>query len=838
MTIISSLLRFNQLFSLKLTFVALLLSVCSCTQVKKDNNKTAHIISINEIMASNNSGITAQNGKLYDWIEIKNKSDKNVNLKDYKLVLEKTSSKKNNNDQESTTKISWKCPDKELKPGECAIIFASKKSKGDNNKDKDNKAKDNDEEMHANFKLPSEGGKLSILFNDTTLVSSVEYGPLENDQCYRANVKLDSLFEKSYEPTPGFDNDENGFEQYNSAIEHLRQGPLRLWELHSKGHYDNKAWVEIKNVSNNPVNLQDYYLTTSTKDMSRWQLPEVQLQPGEVYLVNSKKGIFKISSSKSVMLTKDSKFVDGICASNAPAGVSVGRVTGKDGLFYFASPTPGEENNAPYYRYIAQQPSFNTKPGVYDKKDGMLLTLDTHGYTVHYTTDGSRPTKESPVYHDSIMINKTTIVRAFCEGDSSHIASNTTFGTFIIDEAHTIPVINITVDKADLYDHNRGIYAEGPGYTPIYPHKGANYWKRWWKNAHVELFDNQGDCDGFSEDCQLAIFGGFSRFLPKKSFKIRFKNANGPSHIFYDLFADGNPIKHKNFVLRSGSQDISGTMIRDEYFTSLMQENSPNLLTQAYRPAALYINGEYFGLYYIREKIDDNYVARHLNVSNDSITIMMSGLYCDQGSKTLYNQLISYVTGHDMSQDEFYNQVKDQFDLEGLIDYKLGEIYSMKVDAGNVRYVYSPDPKGDKKWHVVYYDIDASWGRTSRPMSFYVRMEGDRVVRAVNTLTHNLLKNDNFRQLFLERLSHHMHTTFTYDNVTTKFDNLINTIKPEMKRNCERWASVMSYNSWEKHIADFRNKFKDRDKDVLNGLRHELQITDEENKKYFSDLGF
>ena len=175
MTIISSLSRFNKLFCLKLAFVALLLSVCSCTQVNKKNNKTADIISINEIMASNNSGITAQNGKLYDWIEIKNKSDKNVNLKDYKLVLEKTSSKKNNNDQEATTKISWKCPDKELKPGECAIIFASKKNKGDNNKDKDNKVKNNVEEMHANFKLPSEGGKLSGDSDDEDDYSENEY---------------------------------------------------------------------------------------------------------------------------------------------------------------------------------------------------------------------------------------------------------------------------------------------------------------------------------------------------------------------------------------------------------------------------------------------------------------------------------------------------------------------------------------------------------------------------------------------------------------------------------------------------------------------------------------
>jgi len=453
---------------------------------------------------------------------------------------------------------------------------------------------------------------------------------------------------------------------------------------------------------------------------------------------------------------------------------------------------------------------------------------------------GDNPTSDSPLYSEPIKIGKTTIVRAYCEGDSSTLSSNTAMGTFIIDESHTIAVVNITVNKDDLYNNTRGIYVNGPGYNNQFPHTGANYWKKWWKKAHVELFDNIPGQEGFSADCELAIFGGFSRALAKKSFKIRFKNDKGPSQVTYDYFGNGNPVKLKNFVLRSGSQDISGAMIRDEYFTSLMQENSPNLLTQDYRPVALYINGEYFGLYYIREKIDDDFVARHLDVSNDSVTIMMSGLYCEEGSKAPYNQLISYVKNNDLTQPEHYNYVKDHFDLEGLIDCKLGEIYSGKVDAGNVRYVLSQDPKGDGKWHVVFYDIDACWGclNSPRPVSFHLKLEGTYVVRAVNTLTHYLLENKDFRKLFLERLSHHLHTTFTYGNVTSRFDELIKTITPEMERNCKRWPDVKSYNSWEKHLEKFRSMFKDRDKDMLNSLRKELSITDEENKQYFSDLGF
>lgn len=800
---------------------------------------------INEIMVSNHSGITDSKGKLHDWIEIKNVSNQKASLKGFSVTMEKKSRKEGSKGE--VKKKTWNFPDVEVEPGKCLVVFASKKGKKKSDEDDENDSENDAEnaetkkdgsELHASFKLPSTGAKLSLM-HDTMVVSQVTYNPLESDQCYR-RLGNDTTFETSYEPTPGFDNTREGYEQYNKALEKKRDGALRLWELHSYGHYGGKAWVEIKNVSSQPVALKDYCLATSKKDMSKYQLPDVTLQPGELYVVHSRKGEFKISSSKSVMLTHNGKFVDGLCGSGARLGVSVGRVDGKEGIFYFAEPTPGSENSGAHYRFIAPKPSFDPTAGVYDKDGGMTVTIKGDGYKVHYVVGGGTPSKDSPIYSEPIKIAKTTTIRAICEGDSSTLSSNTAMGTFIIDEPHTLAVINITVDSADLYDKTRGIYVNGPGYTNEYPHYGANYWKRMWKQAHVEYIDNIPGQEGFSVDCELAIFGGFSRALAKKSFKIRFKNDRGPSQVTYDFFGNGNPVKLKNFVLRSGSQDISGAMIRDEYFTSLMQENSPNLLTQAYRPVALYINGEYFGLYYIREKIDDDFVARHLDVSNDSVTIMMSGLYCEGGSKAPYNQLISYIKENDLTKPEHYNYVKDRFDLEGLIDCKLGEIYSGKVDAGNVRYVLSQDPAGDGKWHVVFYDIDASWGclNSPRPISFHLKLEGTSVVRAVNTITHYLLGNNEFRTLFLERLSHHMHTTFTNKNVTTRFDELIKTITPEMERNCKRWPDVLSYSSWERNVEKFRSLFKDRDKNMLNAIREELNITDEENKKYFGDLGF
>lgn len=812
------------LCALMILMIQTLYSCSDCMKGKDAKNKTIkREFIITEIMAANHTGLMAKDGELYDWIEIKNISNETVSLNGYSLAFEKSKSKSGSDeDHGDAPKLTvWKFPDVKVNPGNYIIVFASKKGVNEGG------------ELHTNFKLSASGGKLKLL-NENVVMSEICYDNMEDDMCYR--LTADSIFEASYEQTPGFDNTAEGYESYCSLMEQQRKDALKIWEVFSKGYKDGNAWIEVKNVSDEPINLEEYSLATSKKKGPQWDFPSVQIQPGKTYVIDCRKAKFKIGSTKSVVLTKNKKFVDGVCPATTPYGVSAGRVEGKDGFFYFPTPTRGAENTSTHYRHIAQQPSFDPMPNVYSGKDNLTVHLVTHGHTAHYTTDGSEPTAASPVYRDSIIITKTTIIRAFCEGDVATMNSKTATATFIFDQEHTLPVMNITVPESDLYNYYSGIYVAGPGASPDYPHHGANYWKDWWKKAHVEFFDNING--GFSTGCEVAIFGGFSRALSKKSFKIRFSDKYGVSHLDYDLFNEGKVEEVKNFVLRSGSQDITGVMVRDEFFTSLMKQHSPTLLVQAYRPVALYINGEYFGLYYLREKIDKHFVSRHLDVSTDDISIIMSGMYCEEGTKKDFTNLLNYASTHNLAEKDCYEYVKDRVDLVGLIDYKLGQMYSSNTDLGNVRYVMSKDPKGDQKWHVVFYDLDATWSHNSPAASYFSAKCDNTVKRVQNILVQELLKNQEFRQLLLQRLSLHMHETFTTENTTAVFDNLINTIKPEMLRNCERWPGILSYSRWEKNVNTFREKFKERNKIMLNSLRDWLSITDEENEKYFSDLGF
>lgn len=826
------------------TSIVLISSVfCSCDSERINK---AQDIEINELMATNRTGLLTNKHKAADWIEIKNTSNDSINLEGFELAVirenkaDKPSKKKNKDNSEDEVseeenEIVWKFPDVTIGGGECMVIFADK-----------GKSKDTGNTLSSDLKLPKSGGLVQFRSPSGKVLKEVKYGRMSPDQALA--LQPDGKYAVTYWQSPGFDNTREGYEAASKKMEEQRKGPLLIWEMMSRAKRSRDNWVELKNVGNKEVDLSAYQLSKKLgKKAETWTLPSIKLQPGQfitIQLAGDNKNPYdrlqapiKTGDSETIILSKDGQFVDGVCAKMTPMDVSIGRRQGQYGFFYFSTPTRNAENGNDGRRFIADSPEFDKKPGVYSKNNSLTLRLKNKNQVVHYTLNGSTPTYASPVLRDSLVITRGTVVRALAEGDSNSLPSKVTTATYLPGVKHNIPVVNITVNNSDLYDYNTGIYANGPGYGGAWPYIHSNYWKDWTKTAHVEMFDGK---EGVSTDCGLKIFGGYSRCEEKKSFRLKFRGAYGDSKVDYDFFNNGKPVGLKDLVLRSGSQDLNRCMVRDEFFTSLMKAQSPTLLIQDYRPVALYVNGEYFGLYYLREKIDKHFVARKLNIPNDSINIIMSIGNNEAGPKTAYNELINYVSTHDMTNPANYNHIKNLVDLQGLIDYKLGEIYSGNTDVGNIRYVRSTAPGSDKKWHFVFYDLDATWVGYKPSAEYYLSTGGAAAAANVtrhNILINRLLANKEFRALFLQRLSHHLQNTFSQKNATAVFDALVAKIRPEMKLNCQRWPKL-SYEQWEKNIADFRKKFADKPKVMLNDLRSYLHITDAENKKYFSKLGY
>ena len=791
-------------------------------------NKQSEYLVINELMPNNRTGLQKKDNKPADWLEIKHTGDKAVDLEGYKLIVTKDSLASEDDKLQEVQE--WKFPDVEIEPGKCIVVMAAKKSGG--NADKD---------LQANIKLPKGGATVKLLSPSDKLLSEVRYSRLDPDKALA--LQADGTYEATFMQSPGYDNDRKGYLAAIQQIDSQRKSPIKIWELMSRATHSYENWVELKNVSDKPVDLSTYRLSKkSGKEKDGWALPSQTLAPGEVVSIQlagnkAKKGNglqapFKLGASETIVLTKEGQFVDGLCGRPAPYGCSIGRLDGNKGFFFFGTPTPGTENKEGH-RYIAERPEWSQAPGLYkDQKQISLKLADAgKGRKVHYTLDGSEPTMKSPVFKDSILITKPTVVRSFAEGDKETMNSPVATASYLIGADHDLPVINISLDNEDLYGHTTGIYAKGPGYGGDFPYLNANFWKNWTKKAHVEMFDGK---ERFASDCGLKIFGAYSRAEDKKSFRIKFRGEFGDAKVDYDFFGTGKPLEIEDLVLRSGSQDWARYMIKDEFFTSLVQSGSPTVLTQMYRPVALYVNASYFGLYYIREKIDKNFVARKLNLPNDSIEVAMGG-------NGPFMAMQNRIAGMDMSKSENMEYARQNIDLESLIDFKIGNIFSGKGDIGNTRYARSLHPDSDKKWRFIYYDIDVSWKADGSPSAnFYLSTAPGAIVAEkvkYNVLINSLLKNKEFRKQFLERLSFHLANTYSAKNAMAHFDKFIAQIRPEMKQNCKRWPKL-SYEKWEKNIEDFRSRFEGRPQKVLNDIRKYLAVTPEEEKKYFSQLGY
>ncbi|MCQ2288738.1 MAG: CotH kinase family protein [Muribaculaceae bacterium] len=760
-------------------------------------------IVINEVMASNKTGLLAADGKQHDWIEIHNNTAHSIGLKGYKL-------------EKDSGKVSWEFPDVKIEADGYLLVYATK----DNLKD----------QLHCDFKLSAKGDSVQLVSPYGSVLSTAVYNKLKDDQSLKRTDG--GNYKKTYKVTPGMKNDDDEYELYLGMLEKQVSGPLRIWEYMSKNHDLLKVegkpyhWVEIKNVSNQPVDLASYSLTNDMDEPAKLALPAQRLAPGQVTVVVDKEKKLK---GQSVVLTDGKKFLDGVCGGETYCGVSIGRKQGGNRFLFFGTPTPGAENTSTGYEKINKKPEFETKPGIYKEKE-IYVSIDTHGKTVHYTLDGSLPTTASPVYKDSIKLTATTVIKAITT-DSARLVSPMATATYLINEKHTLPVVSVTMDEKDLYDENTGIYAMGHGAAAEKPYRGANFWMPWEKRAHVEFFDGK---EGFSHDCGIKIFGAYSRARPKKSFQIKFRDRYDNASLDYDLYDRGKTDHVKSFVLRSGSQDDKGVMVRDEFFTTLMAEHSPTLHVQAHRAVVMYLNGKFFGVYYIREKINEEFVANHLNVPDKSVTLLVATGAVEYGSNEEYRKLEQYASSHDMRDPEAYKYMASQIDFNSLIDYKIGEYYSGNCDVGNIRYFKSSDPSCNNKWHWLFYDLDWAFYYYTPP-HFYLSENATRAsgpIKPYNLFVGKLLHNPQFRQLFFERWAYHYKNTISPDNALKVFDRMINRIKPEMQRNCEQWPQ-MTYKHWEDNIEKFRAKIKERPAKLQEELIREMNVTEAERQKYF-----
>ena len=633
----------------------------------------------------------------------------------------------------------------------------------------------------------------------------------------------------------GYANNKAGAEAYAGAA---LTDDLRITEVMSSnssylpGPYKTTTdWVELYNAGNTDIDLSRYCMTDSS-DLGKYPLPGKKLAPGKYIVLllsetgkNLRKGYsglpFNLSASgDKVYLTRDNAIVDYAVVPALSGDEAWGRPAGKAAFDLLREPTPGAANSGA--AKISATPTVSVPQGAYDGISSLRISFSGQG-EIYYTTDCTAPSRSSKRYTKPITITKTTVFRvaAFEPGASR---SEIVDLTYLINEKDNLSTVCVVTNPDNLWDYYTGIYADGPGISDTEPYHGANFWKNWEKSSTVSLFEEDGSV-GFSEACGLKIFGGFSRANSKKSLACMFRGKYGASSLEYPLFGDKGVDEYQSFILRAGGQDAYGTRMRDEVITSLASDYL-GIPVQQYRPVVLYLNGEYWGIYFIREKLTDQYVAANFNVAAEDVILSeWTG-----GNSSTYTKLQNYARSNDLSQKKHYDYVLSQINEDNYTDYVITQMWIQNTDMGNVKFFRTDT----LEWHWALYDTDISFRDPTKDTTKTNLVKNDIWSSDFKSrvLVVKLLKNAEYRDKFIRRVAYQVNTVWNEEVVIARIDEFQALLEPDMSKECKRWSGSVS--SWKGRVEKLRDFARKRNDYFIDDIKNFFGLT----KQQMRDYGF
>ncbi|NLM11154.1 MAG: hypothetical protein GX213_10370 [Clostridiaceae bacterium] len=473
------------------------------------------------------------------------------------------------------------------------------------------------------------------------------------------------------------------------------------------------------------------------------------------------------------------------------------------------------------------RPVFSAEGGFYTSPLSISISSSEDGTIIYYTTDGSVPGPGSKIYTKPLDIESTTVINARAYKDG-YLPSQVVTNTYLIEPMNGFATISITTDPKNLWDGDTGIYVMGKHAEPEYPYKGANFWQDWEKTAHVEFFETDGSL-AFSMDAGISIHGEYTRAAEQKSFAIEARKKYQSEYINYRVFPEKNLLQYQSLVLRNSGQDNCNTKLRDVLISRLMKETGIDY--QAYRPAVLYLNGEYWGIYTLRESTDKHFLSFNNHLSNpDNLDIIEGNNRIHQGDYSHYKSVLDYIKSHDLSIDEHYEHVKTLINVDNFIDYQIAVIYAANTDNGNIKFWRERTP--DSKWRWILFDFDMAFRRVDHDtVSHVFNPKGTGAGNWFSTtIQMGLLQNDEFKEKFLRRFAYHLNNTFETNHVISVIDELASEIEPEIPRNFKKWTG--SYSLWKQCVQKLKDFIMGRPYYVKMYLQQYFGLTDAQMQEY------
>ncbi len=410
----------------------------------------------------------------------------------------------------------------------------------------------------------------------------------------------------------------------------------------------------------------------------------------------------------------------------------------------------------------------------------------------------------------------------------SPVRTHTYFVTPEGEARFELPVISLTTQEDHLFDYYDGNHVPGvdydnwrrlnPNATPV-GSSPANYRRRGHDAEFpisMELFE-PGEGLVFSQELGYRIHGGFTRYLPQKSFRLyarsSYDDMDTMTHPFFpglERRGTGGPLdEFRRLLLRNSGNDAERSRIRDMVIQAIAEPL--DLDRQAGRPAVLFLNGEFWGLINMRERLDEHYISSHYGIEPDDIVIMEMQRTVKQGTaadRAKWDALRQYIEENNLAEEEHLAHVEARVDIENFLRYYVLQIYAKNTDwpGGNLEYWRERVPLGklhappgrDGRWRWFVFDLDHAFGPmigydyTHNTLAFATAEDGPSWPNPPwsTKIFRNLLENPSVRDRFINLMADHMNTTFHPERVNEVVDHYSDLISPHLAEHVERWRNT------------------------------------------------
>ncbi len=807
---------------------------------------SAQEVRVNEAVSSN-SIFLDEDGDSPDWFEFHNYGSTPVSINNWAIT------------DDATELNMWTFPDITLQPDEYLMVWASKK--------------DRSELSYARtlvnrgdvfkYKVPSSeiSQWTTLSFDDSSwLQGNTGIGYADGDDVTVLSTGTKSVFtRKTFNVSDvssitklilDIDYDD-GFVAYINGQEVARANINGVPPVFNSGTIvDHEAKMysggkpdrfvidnpqSLLNNGNNVLSIQLHNISNTSSDMTlipflsaifSTDVTDGITPPSILELSNSKLHTnFKISSkSETLTLSDDTgNIIDELFIEGLFSDSSIGVSTKDANLVYYTTPTPGKVNDSQeFLGTIKKDVVFSNNGGKIINSFSLTISGNTEGEEIRYTTDATVPTESSALYQNPIVVNATTVIRARLF-KANYISSLTNSKTFLFNASHNLPVVTLVTDPYNLFDNDYGIYVKGDSYDPNVPYWGANFWEDRERPVQFSLYEDDGSL-GTEFNAGIKVFGGWSRANEQRSLSIFARGQYGTSEIDYPIFPDLPYDKYQALVLRNSGNDWLNTMVRDASLTSLM--DGADIEFQDHRSTVVYINGEYWGIYNLREKVNEHFLASKKGVDADALDLLELEGQIVEGDNQEYLELIEFIKNNSLVNEANYNYVAERVDIDNFILYQSTQIYFNNTDwpGNNIKYWKSEGGK----WRWILYDTDFGFGiwdvndYRHDALSFALEPNGpDWPNPAWSTLVfRKLIENKTFRNKFINRSADEMNTRFLANNVNAHIQQASDVIYSENTAHYNRWGAT--YNP--QNIANMKTFSNNRSTYAKYHIRNKFNI--------------